>query len=427
MTRLALIAAALIALTPAASAQNFTKTGGVTPAELATLTVPVETTSTLNDLVIGAGGGSVTGGFGNFAVGLNALGANTTGSTNVAIGANSLAANTTLSSNIAIGVGALRYTTACAGAIGIGYQALGGAAISTAGHTAVGYQAGKAITSGSNFVGVGYQAGAAVTTGYNDTFVGYRAGAAVTTGGDNTLIGATAAPQLTTANGVVAVGPQALNSNSTVGNIIAIGRAAGFSITGGTGSSIYIGGNAGQYIADGTTAFTTGTNNIFIGVSTKALAATESNSIAIGHTAISEGDNTTTIGNTSTTQAHIFGSLLHRRKVVNDTNGETLSASDASGVPGGANGQIYTNTGATGAQTFNLPAATAGMVCTFYVSAAQDVDVNPDNADQILGLTNAVGDAISSDAAVGSRITLIAIDATNWAAFDVGGTWTDVN
>lgn len=106
-------------------------------------------------------------------------------------------------------------------------------------------------------------------------------------------------------------------------------------------------------------------------------------------------------------------------QVVNDTDGATLAAADVQG-------QVYSNTGA-GAQTFNLPAVTAGMRVTFVLSAAQDVNVNPDNADQILVLTNAVGDAISSDAAAGSRIELLGINSTNWIAIESAGTWSDVN
>jgi hypothetical protein len=67
------------------------------------------------------------------------------------------------------------------------------------------------------------------------------------------------------------------------------------------------------------------------------------------------------------------------------------------------------------------------MHFTFVLSAAVDVNINPDDADVILVLTNAAGDAISSDAAQGSRIELVAIDGTNWIALESAGTWSDVN
>jgi hypothetical protein len=319
---------------------------------LGELTTAIKTTSTINDLSLGLGGGAVA--------------------TNTAVGASALAANTT---------GSLT--------------------------TAFGYQAGASATTGVSNSLFGYQAGFGLTTATECTLVGYRAGSAITTGGVNT-----------------AIGSLALFSATTATTTVAVGRSAASGVQTGVGG-VYIGAGAGQLIVDGA-SHTAGTNNTFVGTNVRSLTATESGSTVIGAGAQSEGSNTTTIGVATTTQAHIFGSLLHRAKVVNDTNGETLSASDASGVPGGANGQIYTNTGAA-AQTFNLPAAVAGMKATFYFSAAADVNINPDEADQILGLTDAIGDAISSDAAIGSRITLIAIDSTNWAVFDSAGVWTDVN
>ena len=90
-------------------------------------------------------------------------------------------------------------------------------------------------------------------------------------------------------------------------------------------------------------------------------------------------------------------------------------------------GGYATNTGAGGAITLNLPAVEKGMLLTFVLTVAQDVDLNPDDADQILVETNAAGDAISSDATQGSYIRLLGISATQWIPVGTGGTWTDVN
>jgi hypothetical protein len=91
-------------------------------------------------------------------------------------------------------------------------------------------------------------------------------------------------------------------------------------------------------------------------------------------------------------------------------------------------GQVLTNSGAGGALVFNLPEASTwiGRRLTFAVLAAQNLDVNPDNADLILGLTNAAGDAIRN-ATVGGTVTLMAIDATNIVVLGSYGTWSDVN
>lgn len=106
--------------------------------------------------------------------------------------------------------------------------------------------------------------------------------------------------------------------------------------------------------------------------------------------------------------------------ITNDTDGATLTFAEVCG-------HIYTNTGDADGQTWNLPPVQAGMKVTFLLSAAQDVNVNPDNADQILVVTNAAGDAISSDGGQGHYITLIGIDSTNWMMLGVDGIWTDVN
>jgi len=75
----------------------------------------------------------------------------------------------------------------------------------------------------------------------------------------------------------------------------------------------------------------------------------------------------------------------------------------------------------------NLPAAAADMDVTIYLDAAADVNINPDDADQIFVLTNAVGDAISSDAADGSFVHLKTIGDVNWICVGSAGTWADIN
>ena len=85
------------------------------------------------------------------------------------------------------------------------------------------------------------------------------------------------------------------------------------------------------------------------------------------------------------------------------------------------------NTGASGAVVYTLPAPQLGMRFRVYLTAAQDVDINPADSTQILALTNATGDAISSAATVGNCIELVALSSTTWGAFAVSGTWTDVN
>lgn len=61
------------------------------------------------------------------------------------------------------------------------------------------------------------------------------------------------------------------------------------------------------------------------------------------------------------------------------------------------------------------------------VGATANCDLNPADADTILILTNAAGDAVRADA-IGETISVIAIDATNWVVDGTPyGTWADVN
>jgi hypothetical protein len=120
------------------------------------------------------------------------------------------------------------------------------------------------------------------------------------------------------------------------------------------------------------------------------------------------------------------GTVAHRLRV------EEKTASDTLGTPTGDEGElgcaVITNEGAAGAIEITLPPAVAGM-CVFIVNqTGNNLDVDCDDADSILRLTdNSTGtcDRIQS-AAVGDSIQLIAINASSWAPIE-GGTWSDVN
>jgi len=106
--------------------------------------------------------------------------------------------------------------------------------------------------------------------------------------------------------------------------------------------------------------------------------------------------------------------------VTNDADGKTVAIAESQ--------TAQTNAGAIGGGIWNLPEASTaiGAQFTFVCMAAQNLDVNPDNADQILGLASAAGDAIRN-ATAGNTVTLLAVDATNWVVVSSYGTWTDVN
>jgi hypothetical protein len=108
-------------------------------------------------------------------------------------------------------------------------------------------------------------------------------------------------------------------------------------------------------------------------------------------------------------------------------NSVTANAATATLDQGVLYGGTHTNTGASGATVLTLPAPVVGMEFTVFLTVAQDVDINPANGTTILVLTNAAGDAISSAATIGNRITLRAVSTTEWIPLETSGTWTDSN
>jgi len=84
---------------------------------------------------------------------------------------------------------------------------------------------------------------------------------------------------------------------------------------------------------------------------------------------------------------------------------------------------------ATGAGTWNLSGAAAGMNICVYSTTAAAVVINPDDGDTIVlnGTALSAGDSITSASGAGDFICLIAKDANTWYTLGRSGTWTDTN
>lgn len=82
----------------------------------------------------------------------------------------------------------------------------------------------------------------------------------------------------------------------------------------------------------------------------------------------------------------------------------------------------------TAAVELDLPDAATALGCryTFVVLNASNYDIDPDAADQILGLTDAAGDKIRNST-IGGTITLEAVSASQWAVIGSYGTWSDAD
>ena len=133
---------------------------------------------------------------------------------------------------------------------------------------------------------IGYQAGKYDLGQYN-TYIGYQAGSADNSTGKtdvadrNTGVGYQALYSNTTGNYNSAQGMYALRSNTTGSN----NSAQGY--------------EAGKFIADGATGNTIGSNSVFLGYKTKALADGQTNQIVIGSEATGVGSNSVVLGNDS--------------------------------------------------------------------------------------------------------------------------------
>jgi hypothetical protein len=101
------------------------------------------------------------------------------------------------------------------------------------------------------------------------------------------------------------------------------------------------------------------------------------------------------------------------------TAGDTLTVNE--------NGTGHTNTGASGAITIVLPAATVGLRYFFYVNAAQELRIDPDGTETISlpsnGVPGAAGKYLTANA-VGESVYLVCAVAGSWAVFGYTGTWT---
>jgi hypothetical protein len=93
------------------------------------------------------------------------------------------------------------------------------------------------------------------------------------------------------------------------------------------------------------------------------------------------------------------------------------------------NGTGFTNTGASGAITFALPAATAGLHYYFAVAAAQELRIDPNGTETISlpsdGVPGAAGAYLTANA-IGETVHLMCATTGSWRVMGYTGTWTAV-
>jgi hypothetical protein len=203
-----------------------------------------------------------------------------------------------------------------------------------------------------------------------NTVVGFGAMNSLTTGAANTAIGASALPVSTTGTSNTAVGRSALAVSVTTSNNTSVGVETLAALTTGNNNTA-LGYNAGRYASGGAAAASI-SNGVFVGYNTRPNTTTSTNEICIGYNAIGGGSNTSTIGNSSTTAAQIWGTLTTTGTLNVSGAGTSTFAGNAS-VTG--NVSVTGNLGVTG--SFTAPAAswpqckmTHSITPTTYATAA---------------------------------------------------------
>lgn len=199
-------------------------------------------------------------------------------------------------------------------------------------NTAVGYAAGQLVKTDSNTL-IGYEAGKVSSFGENNTFIGSNAGTSNVSGSNNTTVGTLSLYSNITGSRNISVGVQSSYNNIDGVDNTSIGyNSLFFNVSGSSNISvgtlalynnsnsdnIGIGKNTGLYN-------TTGTQNIFVGTDAGLFNVSGSrnitigyntqldnqdgvdNQIVIGANATGSGVNTTTIGNSDTTETHLKG------------------------------------------------------------------------------------------------------------------------
>jgi hypothetical protein len=180
---------------------------------------------------------------------------------------------------------------------------------------------------GTNNTFIGNSAGVARTTGINNTLIGSQAGQSLNAGNFNTFLGRSAGNQTTNGTANTAIGTDSLFSNSGGLYNTAIGNNALSTAINST-YNIAIGESAAIVTGD-SQIVNNPANSVFIGALTKPQGVSNTNTIVIGYSAIGNGNNTTTIGNSDTTATYLKGTLITSGSVAQQVTGSFLVTGSA--------------------------------------------------------------------------------------------------
>ena len=236
---------------------------------------------------------------------------------NFGIGAGSTGASA--ESNIAIGFGAGNFSNAGSFInIAIGREAQGHWTDADGDRNiAIGYQAMYDHNGGDDNIAIGYQAMKnGEGSGMDNIAIGTDAMQVIGAGASRNIgLGDRAQYNLVGGTDNVSVGKDSLFTNVDGDYNVAFGTEALYGINAESADkNVAVGYRAGIFIANGSTEFSDGDSNVFIGSETKPAADDESNQIIIGANAIGKGSNTALIGDDNITDIYMsedLGAMVH--------------------------------------------------------------------------------------------------------------------
>ena len=284
-------------------------------------------------------------------------------------------------------------------------------------NTSLGFEALLANTSGYNNVAIGQKALTANNTGYANCAIGQGSLISNTSGYRNVSFGPASMVSNTTGFENMGIGTLALGTNSSGSKNVGIGSTSLYENTTGS-SNIAFGFDAGRRISGGG-ANSTPSQSIYIGEDTRASVAGNTNEMVFGHTAIGQGSNTVTLGNSSITKTFLRGNTM-----VNTTTDNGVDELQVNGsISGIGFKQAYvTKTGAytatdddyvidctSGTFTVTLPASSGrtGRILIIKNSGAGTITVDGNGAETIDG-------AATYSLSVQYATIQIISDGTNW-------------
>jgi hypothetical protein len=355
---------------------------------------------------------------GNSAFGVNALAALTSGKDNAAFGVGALALTTIGDNNIAISKNALALNTYGSDNFAAGKGALD-ASINGDANIAISTDALGANVVGDNNLAIGKSA-LAIATANNNIAMGVRAGNNITTGSDCIMIGTDALALTSTGSNQLNIGGLVLGDMSAGGKLWYATHPT-FTVDEQIIDKKYVDDEiiANAYVLPAATIGTRG--GITVGTN---LTITSTGVLSAVGGALP-------IASVSTLGGIIVGTNL------TITSTGVLSATGGSGSPitvgdytsstGLTSGQtlrICTNNGASGEVTLTLPTAAAALKFTFVVRANQYLRIQANTGDTIrnAGTVSASAGYFRNNV-IGSVLTIMAVDTTEWVTEAIIGTW----